>query len=97
MKTVDTAASAPRKALLPQACTAAYAKTRAKKDLALIYSQDRACRCGGVYHQSGQRRAPHRDQGQHLPDGMAQAIICNSGNANTCNADGVEKAEAMCA
>ena len=27
---------------------------------------------------------------------MAQAVVCNSGNANTCNADGVEKAEKMC-
>ena len=29
-------------------------------------------------------------------DGAAKAVICNSGNANTCNADGVEKAQAMC-
>ncbi len=27
---------------------------------------------------------------------MAQAVICNSGNANTCNADGIEKAQTMC-
>ena len=32
---------------------------------------------------------------KHLADGHAQAIICNSGNANTCNADGVEIAEKM--
>ena len=33
---------------------------------------------------------------QHLKNGKAQAVIANSGNANTCNADGVEKAERMC-
>ena len=31
----------------------------------------------------------------HLADGKAQAIICNSGNANTCNADGIEVAKKM--
>ena len=31
----------------------------------------------------------------HLQDGIAQAVICNSGNANTCNANGIEIAEAM--
>ena len=32
----------------------------------------------------------------HLEDGRAQAVICNSGNANTCNANGIEVAEKMC-
>ena len=31
----------------------------------------------------------------HIADGYAQAAICNSGNANTCNADGIEVAEKM--
>lgn len=31
----------------------------------------------------------------HLADGKAQAVICNSGNANTCNANGIEIAEQM--
>ncbi len=33
---------------------------------------------------------------RHLENGTARAIVCNSGIANTCAADGVEKAEAMC-
>ena len=33
---------------------------------------------------------------KHLANGIAQAVIANSGNANTCNADGVEVAEKMC-
>lgn len=32
----------------------------------------------------------------HIENGKAQAIICNSGNANTCNANGVEIAEKTC-
>ena len=32
---------------------------------------------------------------KHLEDGKAQAVICNSGNANTCNANGIEIAEKM--
>ena len=34
---------------------------------------------------------------KHLANGKAQAVIVNSGNANACNPDGYEKAEAMCA
>ena len=33
---------------------------------------------------------------ENLADGHARAVICNSGNANTCNADGVLKARKMC-
>src|SRR5699024_12849351 len=33
---------------------------------------------------------------KNIADGAAKAVICNSGNANTCNADGVEKAQTMC-
>lgn len=31
-----------------------------------------------------------------ISDGYAKAVVCNSGNANTCNADGIEKAQMMC-
>ena len=34
---------------------------------------------------------------KHIADGYAKAVICNSGNANTCNADGEEVAEKTCA
>ena len=34
---------------------------------------------------------------ENLQNGIAQVVICNSGNANTCNANGVEIARAMCA
>ena len=40
--------------------------------------------------------APLKVTKNHIEDGIAQAVICNSGNANTCNANGVEIAEKMC-
>ncbi len=66
-----------------------------KKDLAMIYSQT-PCTAAAVYTQNKVYGAPITVTRNNIADGMAQALICNSGNANTCNADGVEKAEAMC-
>lgn len=71
-------------------------KNRAKKDLALIFA---SCRCdaAAIYTQNKVKGAPILVTREHIADGKAQAFLCNSGNANTCNADGVEKANAMCA
>jgi glutamate N-acetyltransferase / amino-acid N-acetyltransferase len=69
-------------------------KNKSKKDLALIYS-DKPCVTAAVYTQNKVKGAPIAVNKRHLVDGISQAIICNSGNANTCNADGEEKAEQM--
>ena len=66
-----------------------------KKDLALLYSEV-PCNAAAVYTQNKVYGAPITVTKANIADGMAQAMICNSGNANTCNADGVEKAEMMC-
>ncbi len=71
-------------------------KNRTKRDLALIYSEV-PCTAAAVYTQNLVKGAPLAVTKAHLADGLAQAVICNSGNANTCNADGIEIAEAMCA
>ncbi len=71
-------------------------KNKSKKDLALIYSEKKAA-AAAVYTTNLVKGAPLTVTKDHLADGMAQAILCNSGNANTCNADGVEIAEKMCA
>ena len=71
-------------------------KSKIKKDLAMIYSET-PCAAAAVYTQNKVYGAPITVTREHLSDGRAQAIICNSGNANTCNADGVEKANAMAA
>lgn len=70
-------------------------KNKTKRDLALIVSDVRAS-AACVYTQNLVKGAPILVTKAHVADGYAQAIVCNSGNANTCNADGVEIAEGMC-
>ena len=69
-------------------------KNKMKRDLALIYSSVPAS-AAAVYTTNLVKGAPLVVTKQHLADGKAQAIICNSGNANTCNANGVAIAEQM--
>ncbi len=70
-------------------------KNRSKKDLSLIYSEKKAA-TAAVYTTNLVKGAPLIVTKNNIEDGYAQAIICNSGNANTCNADGIEIAERMC-
>lgn len=70
-------------------------KNKAKRDFALIVSDVRAA-AAGVYTSNLVKGAPVVVTKNNLTDGYAQAIICNSGNANTCNADGIEVAKEMC-
>ena len=66
-----------------------------KKDLGLIYSKVK-CNAAGVYTSNKVKGAPIIVCKKHLHDDKAQAVIVNSGNANTCNGDdGVSKAEKM--
>lgn len=70
-------------------------KNREKRDLSLIYSQVKA-NAAAVYTTNLVKGAPLKVTKQHLSDGKAQAIICNSGNANTCNANGEFIADKTC-
>ena len=70
-------------------------KNKDKKDLALIYSTA-ICNTAAVYTKNLVKGAPIAVTREHIKDGKAQAIICNSGNANTCNADGAAVARKMC-
>ncbi len=70
-------------------------KNRTKRDLSLILSEKRAA-AAAVYTTNLVKGAPLKVTKSHLEDGFARCAICNSGNANTCNADGVEIAEATC-
>ena len=69
-------------------------KNRTKRDLALIYSEKKAA-AAAVYTTNLVKGAPLIVTKEHLSDGTAQAIICNSGNANTCNANGIQIAQEM--
>ena len=70
-------------------------KNRQKRDLALILSEKKAS-AAAVYTTNLVKGAPLQVTKDHIENGYAQAVICNSGNANTCNADGIEIAEKMC-
>ncbi|WP_312695231.1 bifunctional glutamate N-acetyltransferase/amino-acid acetyltransferase ArgJ [Caproiciproducens sp.] len=70
-------------------------KNKSKPDLAMIYSSV-PCSAAAVYTQNLVKGAPILVTQKNIADGKAQAVICNSGNANTCNADGEEKARKMC-
>ena len=69
-------------------------KNRSKRDLALIFCE-KQCSAAAVYTTNLVKGAPLTVTKKHLENGVAQAVICNSGNANTCNADGIEIAEKM--
>ena len=70
-------------------------RNHSKKDLALIISEVPAS-AAAVYTTNLVKGAPLTVTKQNISDGIAQAVICNSGNANTCNANGIEIANAMC-
>ena len=70
---------------------------RNKNDLALIYSE-RICKAAAVYTTNKVKGAPILVTKKNLAasGNLARAVIANSKNANTCNADGEEKAARMC-
>ena len=70
-------------------------KNHSKKDLALIVS-DVPASAAAVYTTNLVKGAPLTVTKQNIANGIAQAVICNSGNANTCNWNGIQIAEEMC-
>ena len=71
-------------------------KNHSKKDLALIVS-DVPASAAAVYTTNLVKGAPLTVTKKNISNGIAQAVICNSGNANTCNWNGIQIAEEMCA
>ena len=69
-------------------------KNKSKRDLTLIFSEKKA-NAAAVYTTNLVKGAPLAVTKMNLMDGKAQAVICNSGNANTCNANGIEIAQSM--
>jgi len=70
-------------------------RKKGKKDLALIVSEKMAA-AAGVYTKNLVKGAPITVTRKHNENGYLRAIIVNSGNANTCNENGIEIAEEMC-
>ena len=69
-------------------------KNKDKHDLSVICS-DTLAATACVYTTNRVKGAPLTVTKSHVANGYAQAVICNSGNANTCNANGIEIAEQM--
>ncbi len=70
-------------------------KNKDKIDLALIVSDVKAS-AAAVYTTNLVKGAPIYVTKDNISNGYAKAMICNSGNANTCNADGIEIATKTC-
>ncbi|MFI3325305.1 MAG: bifunctional ornithine acetyltransferase/N-acetylglutamate synthase [Clostridia bacterium] len=94
MKIITGGITAP-KGFKANGVLAGIKKGRTTPDVALIVSET-MCTAAGVYTQNLVKGAPIIVTQNNLKNGKAQAVICNSGNANTCNFDGIEKAEYMC-
>lgn len=94
LKFIDGGVTAP-KGFKASGIHCGIRKNKAKKDLALILCE-KECDTAAVYTQNLVYGAPITVTRNNIADGKAYGIICNSGIANTCNADGIEKAEAMC-
>ncbi|MBQ9505641.1 MAG: bifunctional glutamate N-acetyltransferase/amino-acid acetyltransferase ArgJ [Clostridia bacterium] len=69
-------------------------KNKTKKDLALVVSEVPAS-AAAVYTTNLVKGATLQVTRKHLANGVAQAIVCNSGIANTCCAGGEAVAEEM--
>lgn len=70
-------------------------QNKSKIDLSLIVSTVKAT-AAAVYTTNLVKGAPIYVTQANLNNGTAQAMLCNSGNANTCNADGIEIATETC-
>lgn len=95
MKEINESVAAP-KGFFAAGVHAGIRKNKTKKDLALIWSECQA-NAAAVYTTNLVKGAPLLVTKKNLADGKARAMICNSGNANTCNANGIEIAEAVAA
>lgn len=94
-KFIEGSVTAPKGFTAAGVCASVKPSNKTKRDVALIYCEKK-CTAAAVYTKNLVKSSAILVTQNHLADGYAQAIIVNSGNANTCNADGVEKAEKMC-
>lgn len=94
-KFIESSVTAPKGFTAAGVCASVKPSNKTKRDVALIYCEKK-CTAAAVYTKNLVKSSAILVTQNHLADGYAQAVIVNSGNANTCNADGVEKAEKMC-
>lgn len=94
-KFIDGGVTAPQGFTAQGVCASVKPSNTTKRDLALIYC-DSLCNAAAVFTKNLVKSDTIAVTREHLKNGKAQAVIVNSGNANTCNADGKEKAQKMC-
>lgn len=94
-KFIEGSVTAPKGFTAAGVCASVKPSNKTKRDVALIYCEKK-CTAAAVYTKNLVKSSAILVTQNHLADGYAQAVIVNSGNANTCNADGIEKAEKMC-
>lgn len=94
-KFIDGTVTSPLGFTAQGVCASIKPSNTTKRDLALIYCE-KPCTAAAVYTKNLVKSSTIQVTKKHLENGIAQAVIANSGNANTCNADGIEIAEKMC-
>ncbi len=94
-KFIDGGVTSPQGFTAQGVCAGIKPSNTTKRDLALIYCE-KPCAAAAVYTKNLVKSSTITVTKNHLQNGVAQAVIVNSGNANTCNADGIEIAEKMC-
>ncbi len=94
-KFIDGTVTSPIGFTAQGVCASIKPSNTTKRDLALIYCE-KPCTAAAVYTKNLVKSSTIQVTKKHLENGIAQAVIVNSGNANTCNADGIEVAEKMC-
>ncbi len=94
MKIIDGGVCAP-KGFMANGIHAGIRYNKSKLDLSLIKS-DVLANAAAVYTSNLVKGAPIYVTKANINDGKAIAMLCNSGNANTCNADGIEIATRCC-
>ncbi|MBQ1507403.1 MAG: bifunctional glutamate N-acetyltransferase/amino-acid acetyltransferase ArgJ [Ruminococcus sp.] len=94
-KFIDGGVTSPQGFTAQGVCAGIKPSNTTKRDLALIYCE-KPCTAAAVYTKNLVKSSTITVTKNHLKNGIAQAVIVNSGNANTCNADGIEIAEKMC-
>lgn len=94
-KFIDGTVTSPLGFTAQGVCASIKPSNTTKRDLALIYCE-KPCTAAAVYTKNLVKSSTIQVTKKHLENGVAQAVIVNSGNANTCNADGIEVAEKMC-
>ena len=94
MKVIENGVVAP-KGFKAAGIHAGIRQNKDKIDLSLIFSEVKAV-AAAMYTSNLVKGAPIYVTKSNINDGYAQAMLCNSGNANTCNADGIEIATQSC-